>query len=192
MKIVFCGSQSVGKTTILNHYKELGYPVITEVVRKLAKTGVKINEDGNSQGQDAIFSTYYKLLSETKDYFSDRCLIDVLSYTTVGVQDGKIDKSVAAAQLERAKQFVKDNPDVVYCYFPIEFDVVNDGVRSLDEGYRKRVGDTILNTLKALDIPYVEIRGTVEERIATVEKILLLEGQREVINNVTSKQEKSR
>ena len=41
-RIIFTGAQGTGKTTVLNHYKENGKNVITEVVRRLAKKGVKI------------------------------------------------------------------------------------------------------------------------------------------------------
>ena len=64
-RIHFVGAQGTGKTTILNHYKEQGYNVITEIVRNLAKEGVNINEMGDVDGQKKIFSSYQKLLKST-------------------------------------------------------------------------------------------------------------------------------
>ena len=80
-RLHFVGAQGTGKTTILNHYKDQGYNVITEIVRNLAKEGVNINEMGDVEGQKTIFGSYQKLLKSKKGYISDRGLVDVLSYT---------------------------------------------------------------------------------------------------------------
>ena len=61
-KLILTGAHGTGKSTILNHYKDLGYNVITEVVRTLAKDGVKINEMGDEAGQKTIFKEYQKFM----------------------------------------------------------------------------------------------------------------------------------
>ena len=65
-RLILTGAHGVGKSTILNHYKDLGYNCITEVVRNLAKTGVNINEMGDEVGQKTIFKEYQKLLKSKK------------------------------------------------------------------------------------------------------------------------------
>ena len=54
-RLIFTGAQGTGKTTILNHFKNEGYNVITEVVRNLSKEGVKINEMGDESSQARIY-----------------------------------------------------------------------------------------------------------------------------------------
>lgn len=172
-RIVFTGAQGTGKTTVLNHYKENGKNAITEVVRKLAKKGVKINADGDEKGQTKIFKEYKKLLSEiTPDgYVSDRGLIDVVAYTIYLSKEGKVTKEFAEKQLKALLKFRQENPDVTYCYFPIEFDVVDDGVRSQDEQFRKDIDTLIKYLLDTCKVNYITIRGTVEERIAKVDRL---------------------
>lgn len=159
------GSQGTGKTTVLNMFKEARYPVITEVVRNLVKEkGISINQDGTDTTQMLVFETYFKLLGETEKYVSDRGLTDVISYTTAGVLEGKVSESVLNEQKIMIEEFVRSNPDIVYVYFPVEFPVVADGTRSVDEGYRKQIDSLIHNTLDTLKIPYLTVTGTPEER----------------------------
>ena len=175
-RIHLVGAHGTGKTTILNHYKDAGYNVITEIVRNLAKEGVNINEMGDIEGQKTIFKTYKKLLKSKKGYISDRGLADVLSYTfshaiAENNENGQL-KKLADKQYIDAVKFYKDNPDIIICYFPIEFPVVDDGVRSTNEEFRAMIDFLIKNFLETAELPFVTITGTVEERIAQIDSIL--------------------
>lgn len=168
-RIILTGAQGTGKTTVLNFFKEAGYPVITEVVRNLVKEkGISINQDGTDATQMLVFGTYAKLLSETERYVSDRGLTDVISYTAAGVFEGNVSKSTLDAQEIMIEEFVQSNQDIAYIYFPIEFPVVADGTRSVDEDYRKQIDDLIHDTLDALEIPYLTVTGTPEERFKQI------------------------
>lgn len=175
-RLHFVGAQGTGKTTILNHYKDQGYNVITEVVRELAKQGTNINEMGDVDGQKTIFGTYKKLLNSKKGYISDRGLVDVLSYTFSHAivednENGPL-KKLADKQFIAAEKFYRENPDIQICYFPIEFPVVDDGVRSTNEEFRSQIDFLIKLFLDTSGVKYHVISGTVEERVAKVDSIL--------------------
>ena len=175
MKYIFTGAQSTGKSTILNHFEEQGYPTITEVVRNLAKQGVKVNEMGDEKSQQLIFNTYYDLLSNEKDYVSDRGLIDVMAYTTYLYSHGKISREIYEYQLGMTGKFLDDHiDDTVYFYFPIEFPVADDGFRSTDEEFRKEIDINILNLLIKFEIVFIEVKGSVEERIDIVNRTMMI------------------
>lgn len=171
MKIILTGSQGTGKSTVLHEFEKGGFAVITEVVRKLAKDGIKINEMGDEEGQKKIFETYKELLSN-ENYMSDRGLTDVAAYTWYLVNENKIHPSILWEQLEDIEEFFNAHTDIIVCYFPIEFPVVDDGVRSVDESFRLRIDHYIKDILDTKHIPYITVTGTVEERVELIRKTI--------------------
>lgn len=172
-RIVFTGAQGTGKTTVLKEFENNGLKVITEVVRQLASKGVKINKDGDEKGQTKIFKTYKELLEEIsfEGYISDRGLIDVIAYSMYLVDQGKISAEFVQKQIKQFNKFRIENPDIAYCYFPIEFDVVADGVRDMDEDFRAAIDANIRKLFNECGIHPVVIKGTVEERVRKVQRV---------------------
>ena len=169
-RIILTGAHGTGKTTVLEYFDNLEYPVITEVVRKLNKEGgIKINEQGDQSGQQAIFNAYYELLKQPK-YVSDRGLTDVVAYTKYLVDHGNIDAGVLESQLDQLKKFHEENPDILYCFFPIEFDIEDDNVRSTDQDFQQDISNNIrwvisyLATETKSGIEWIAVHGTPEER----------------------------
>lgn len=173
-RIVFTGTHSTGKTTVLKKLEENGYNVITEVVRQLQSKGVKINKDGDEKGQTKIFNTYKDLLSEVvmEGYISDRCLLDVLAYSVYLAKNGKVSEEFVNKQKKKFAKFVKENPDISYCYFPIEFDLVEDGIRDGDEEYRREIDENINALMVEFGIMPIVVKGTVDERVQKVTRVM--------------------
>jgi hypothetical protein len=61
-----------------------------------------------------------------------------------------------------------------YFYVPIEFAIEADG-RSLDVDFQKKVDLDYLNLLNELNIDYVEVCGSVENRLGLISETLRLE-----------------
>ena len=173
-RIVFTGAQGTGKTTVLNEFKNQGFKVVTEVVRQLSKQGVKINKDGDEDGQTKILGVYQELLSEVslEGYISDRCMVDVLAYSMYLAEQGKVTDEFVQVQKEQLVKFKNENPDIAYCYFPIEFGVVADGVRDTDEEFRAAIDHNIKAVLQEVGIQPIIVKGTVEERVAKVQRVI--------------------
>lgn len=182
-KFIFNGAQGTGKSTILKELESKGYEVVTEVVRNLSKKGVKINKDGDEKGQKKIFNEYLNIFNSKDNYVSDRGLIDVVAYTVYLVRHGKISEKFADKQLKELHKFTQSNPDVVYFYFPVEFDIEDDGVRDLDKDFQKEINEIILTLYASLGIRFVTLSGTVEERL---DKIKRLENWFEEASNLFS------
>lgn len=169
MKIILTGAQGTGKTTVLSNVE---YPKITEVVRKLAKHGININEMGDEEGQIKIFNKYKSLFKVTPEFISDRGLTDVFAYTTWLYKHGRVSEEFWKKQKAALRKFQKDNPDIVYCYFPIEFPLVKDGVRSEDESFRKEIDEIIQDILQAFGFDYIEVTGPIEDRVNIIYTLL--------------------
>lgn len=159
-KVVMVGAQGTGKTTILSALQTVHvfcfrqFQFITEVVRELVKTnGIKINEQGDDHTQKLIFNEYLRKFKEAQQpYISDRGLIDVYSYTQYlyGQKNvswdcmQEIDASMNNFYFGKQKE---KKTGILHIYFPIEFGVVDDGVRSVNEDFRTRIDDLIVNNL---------------------------------------------
>lgn len=154
MRVIFTGAQGTGKTTILNYYKDKGYNVITEIVRNLHKDGVKINQEGDDDTQWQVFNIYKELLSGD-EYISDRGLVDVLAYSKEGRDRGVVSDELVKEQLKELRVFTAHNPDILYIYFPIYFVVSGDGVRSVDEEYRKKIDEYIKENMREANIKFL-------------------------------------
>lgn len=167
-KIILTGAHGTGKTTILNMLKESGVPIVTEVVRSLNREkGIKINEIGDAEGQMAIFQAYCEKLTGDA-YISDRGLTDVIAYTKFLVDQGKIPASVLEDQLAQLNKRMEEDSDVFYFYFPIEFKIEDDNVRSTDPKFQQCIDENIKWVMDEVGIIYFPVSGTPEERLKQI------------------------
>lgn len=181
IKINFTGAQGTGKTTILKALQEdpdfSGFEFVTEVVRNYIKgLGIKINADGTVETQKLLFKAYSELLNKENSFISDRCVIDVCAYTLSGWARTRTKKEAIEFNevLLHQTLFVekyKESIGTVF-YFPIEFPIEDDSVRSIDVKYQREIDSNILQVLKEAGIPYVTVHGTIEERIKIIKETL--------------------
>lgn len=168
MKIGIFGTHSSGKTTLLNdlikHDMFKNYKVFTGTTRSLKDVGVKINENGDGPGQEAIFEA--RLSNLDSDYFiADRTIADVLAYSThlhrKGVLCAEILEKQRAVVAERMQEY-----DLVI-YLTPDFDLVEDGVRSADVAYRDEISEIMAEIYEEFVYPcaHMHLRGTPEERL---------------------------
>ena len=84
MKIGFCGTISVGKTTLVNALKELpefsGYEFRTERSKYLRDLGIPLNTDSTLKGQFVFLAERSSELY-LENVITDRTVIDVMAFT---------------------------------------------------------------------------------------------------------------
>lgn len=174
MHVFFTGAQGTGKTTLMSSIPDT-YTKIQNITRStIANNGLTYNKEGNDDSQKAIFNAYLEEFGKHEKEFciSERSLIDVLAYTLFQGSIGKCSGETIRYQERVIKEYVRNHCTDLYIYFPIEFDVVDDGTRSTDERYRKAIDGYIKDELKRLDVDYITITGTQEERKQQFEQIL--------------------
>ena len=182
VKINFVGAQGTGKTTLLEaarrdeYFKDFQF--CTEIVRDLVKKkNLSINESGNAKSQKVFFDAYNKILNKD-GYISDRCILDVHAYTNY-LYDYKSSNSEKEFQ-SLYKEILRENSILkslnkdsfgIIIYFPIEFELVDDGIRSLNVYFQEYIDQYIVNTLNKYQLPFYTIRGSVEQRLKQLKEI---------------------
>lgn len=167
MRIALSGVQCTGKSTLLKEMEKLpefkSYEIIYEVVRKMMNE-IKINEDGDKNTQEKILDAHlYNLKPE--NVITDRCIVDCIAYGVYGHKHGNISTDDFAKFITRAGSHLRDY-DVIF-YIRPEFEMQDDGVRSLNTKFRDEVQGYFEEIIKELD-NVVILSGSVEERMKTI------------------------
>lgn len=184
MKIAISGAQSTGKTTILDKLKEIPelsktFIFLSEITREVKQRGFEINEFGDNTTQLLILNSHLDRFYKYKDVILDRCILDGVVYTKYLYLYGFVDKWV----VDYAEQlFIKliHEYDIIFYIIP-EIGITNDGVRSCDMLFRKRIIDIFnyyiqdcnnISYIKGSVVDRVtEINNTIKEKIEINKKI---------------------
>lgn len=168
-RIALVGASSTGKTTAYNLLKETlpNYRFVNESTRHVATYGFPINEEGTSETQLAISSFHLEALLESVNTVYDRCYMDLVVYTSLLNNVSENVFQYINSIYEKVK-----NEYTHYIYFPIEFDAIDDGVRSVDEKWRQDVDKEFYENLKELGKNYLTVTGTPQERVNQIIKFI--------------------
>ena len=161
-RIALVGASSTGKTTVYELLKNKlpKYEFVNESTRTVGNYGFPINEKGTSATQLAISSFHLEALLQPYNLVLDRCYMDLLVYSHY-MKD--ID-SITLRYIEDTWNRIKSEY-THYVYFPIEFESVDDGVRSIDEGWRKDIDGLFQDVLEGVRQPYLTITGSPMQRV---------------------------
>jgi nicotinamide riboside kinase len=179
MKIGFCGTISVGKTTLVNALKELpefaDYHFATERSKYLRDLGIPLNTDSTLKGQLIFLAERAsELLHE--NMITDRTVIDVMAFSHLSIT---IPFFISADLNKAVSELIRDY-DYIFYVSPKGVELEDNGVRVVDSEYRMELDKTIkqlleqhkfkLNSLKG----YSELSGTTEERIQKIKQVMSL------------------
>jgi|TARA_R110000772_G_scaffold180809_1_gene292111 nicotinamide riboside kinase len=174
MKIGFCGTMSVGKTTLVNALKELpefkDYTFRTERSKYLREMGIPLNTDSTIKGQTIFLAERASELMHN-DIITDRTIIDVMAFA-------KCSESMHYLDADNFCQFAScmlQEYDYIFYISPEGVEIEDNGVRETDAEYRKLINQNI----QLLNIKYrhkiknlIEIKGSTEERIKWVKQAI--------------------
>jgi nicotinamide riboside kinase len=170
--LAIMGPSGSGKTTLMNALAADGTRTFSIAREAATEFGLPTADDQIEAYQKNLFAKALKTLSSKKSYISDRGLTCIAAYTFDAALSDKAGKKTADNQYLKIQKFHAENPDVLVVYTPIEFEIEDDGVRSVDELYQEKIDFFIKNILDTAEIKYITVTGTVEERVAQVEKAL--------------------
>jgi nicotinamide riboside kinase len=174
MKIGFCGTMSVGKTTLVNALKELPefkeYEFRTERSKYLRDLGIPLNTDSTVKGQFVFLAERASELFHN-DVITDRTVVDVMAFT-------RLAKSIPyyiADEICQAASYLINEYDYIFYISPKGVKIEDNGVRTTDAKYREEVDKEIKNLLNKYghkNQRIIKLTGSIEERIQKVKQTL--------------------
>jgi nicotinamide riboside kinase len=173
MKIGFCGTMSVGKTTLVNALAKLpefkDYNFRTERSKYLRDMGIPLNTDSTLKGQ-FIFAAERASELLCDKVITDRTVIDVMAFC-------ELSNSMTANEsfyITSALAHLIDEYDYLFYVSPVGIKIEDNGVRETDAKYREEINKKILSILNIKGIKYTTIYGNTEERIKLIKQTLFL------------------
>jgi len=167
MKIGFCGTMSVGKTTLVNALKELpefkDYISRTERSKHLMEMGIPLNTDSTLKGQ-LVFAAERAAELMQENIITDRTVIDVMAFC-------ELSKSMEAHEkhyLTSTLYYLIKEYDVLFYVSPKGVEIEDNGVRETNAEYRDAIDKKIKSIVGMYRGNTITISGTVEERIEQV------------------------
>ena len=161
-RIALVGASSTGKTTVYELLKNKlpKYEFVNESTRTVGGYGFPINEAGTDATQLAISSFHLEALIQPFNLVLDRCYMDLLVYSKFMDKISVETYNYISDTWKRVKDEYTH-----YVYFPIEFDSVEEGVRSVNEDWRKKIDAEFQEQLKGVREPYLIVTGSPMERL---------------------------
>lgn len=170
MRIGISGTQSVGKTTLLNALRSekmlRDYTICNEVTRWVKSLGFDINEYGNDKTQELIMMKHVWNVHMYDDMITDRTVLDGLVYTRYLYERHAVSDETYNLAVQVFEKIIGDYDHIFY--IKPEFDLVSDGVRSDDEGFRTDIADIFEDVIRHYNLNVIMVSGSVRERIVKV------------------------
>ena len=173
MKIGISGSQSVGKTTLLNALRSekslKEYSFLTEVTRRVQGYGLPINEGGVDLTQKLIMHEHIVNWFMHDKFIADRCSLDGYVYSYYLWSENKVSYEAMSYAKEVNDKLI-GKYDILF-YIPPEFDIEDDGVRSADVQFRNNIVALFegnIELLKENNTEVIRIGGSVRERVEQI------------------------
>ena len=167
MKIGFCGTMSVGKTTLVNSLAKLpefkDYTSRTERSKHLMNLGIPLNMDSTLKGQ-FIFAAERASELLCDKILTDRTVIDVMAFCELSKSMEAHEKHYLTATL----YYLIKEYDVLFYVSPEGVEIEDNGVRETNAEYRDAIDKKIKSIVGMYRGNTITIKGTVEERIEQV------------------------
>ena len=167
MKIGFCGTMSVGKTTLVKALKELSefkdYTFRTECSKYLMEMGIPLNTDSTLKGQ-LVFAAERASELMQENIITDRTIVDVMAFSNLSKSMEAHEKHYLTSTL----YYLIKEYDILFYVSPEGVEIEDNGVRETDVKYRMAIDREIKSIVQMFRGNTITIKGTTKERIEQV------------------------
>jgi len=182
MRLFFTGAHGTGKTTLVEQTASLlpSYTIFNSLTSKFLKN--KEDQLPSSPNfmefQQRLYLYTLNLYVNEDNFISSRSTLDMNAYITSALKGNTLkeeQKNTLKNLIILSKNFNEYlfNENSIYFYLPIEFEINdNNPNRIVDELYQKEIDEHIIKELKEFNISYIELKGTINERMNIIKKIL--------------------
>ena len=171
MKIGFCGTMSVGKTTLVNALKELNefknYTFRTERSKYLSGLGIPLNTDSTFKGQ-IVFAAERAAELMQENIITDRTIVDVMAFSNLSKSMEAHEKHYLTSTL----YYLIKEYDILFYVSPEGVKIEDNGIRETNTDYRVAIDKKIKSIIGMYRSNTPIIKGTIEERIKQVKDIV--------------------
>ena len=170
MRVSISGTHSSGKTSLLRTCQDglrHRFPNQVDLIREVARDVIR---QGHPLNQDATIESYLlyvqlqleaERLAMKRHVVSDRSLVDLLAYVETNADPGI---PAGLADMLREILWVETKYFDVYCYLPVEFPLMLDGVRPVDIAYQAAVDARLRDILSRYGVSVMRVTGSVASR----------------------------
>ena len=173
MKIGFCGTMSVGKTTLVNALKELpefkDYKFATERSKYLSSLGIPLNTDSTLKGQ-LVFAAERSAELMQEKMITDRTIIDVMAFCELSDSMDSAEKQhINGVLWHLIKEY-----DIIFYVSPEGVEIEDNGVRETNSEYRNKIDSKIKEIITEYrdQCKVVNISGTTKDRVNQIKSVL--------------------
>ena len=171
MKIGFCGTMSVGKTTLVNALKELpefkNYKFRTERSKYLMELGIPLNTDSTLKVQ-LVFAAERASELMQENIITDRTIVDVMAFSNLSKSMEAHEKHYLTSTL----YYLIKEYDILFYVSPEGVEIEDNGVRETDVKYRMAIDREIKSIVQMFRGNTITIKGTTKERIEQVKNTI--------------------
>jgi len=175
MILTLTGTHSTGKSTLLEALKQ-EYPLFyfnDSSTRDVTNPSERRLDEISDRVQGRIFHAICEKehelnkIKQTQHIFMDRSFIDFTAYTLVFQEQGLLSEDFTYKIVTECENRLNSNMYSKIFYLPIEFELVDDGIRSVDKNLQVKVDQTIQELLR--NVPNViKLTGDVQTRILQI------------------------
>ena len=171
MKIGFCVTMSVGKTTLVKALKELSefkdYTFRTERSKYLMEMGIPLNTDSTLKGQ-LVFAAERASELMQENIITDRTIVDVMAFSNLSKSMEAHEKHYLTSTL----YYLIKEYDILFYVSPEGVEIEDNGVRETDVKYRMAIDREIKSIVQMFRGNTITIKGTTKERIEQVKNTI--------------------